>query len=187
MIDCNQEDKCRVCGGDGSACETTSNVIKDQDMTMGYNDLAMIPPGATNIRIAEVQFFSSSIKWIGHSLQPCDFRWRLPTTTWPWGTRPATITWTATGGSTTHSSSRQRVSCSLWQHSIHPSIFSIPGTTFHYERKYKNSKARGPLTLFAPESIRALGPTTEALFIVVSIVIIGIEISRDLEFTTINF
>ena len=61
------------------------------------------------------------------------------------------------------------------------------GTTFHYERKYKNSKARGPLTLFAPESIRALGPTTEALFIVVSIVIIGIEISRDLEFTTINF
>ena len=122
MIDCNQEDKCRVCGGDGSACETTSNVIKDQDMTMGYNDLAMIPPGATNIRIAEVQFFSSSIKWIGHSLKSCDFRWRLPTTTWPWGTRPATITWTATGGSTTHSSSRQRVSCSLWQHSIHPSI-----------------------------------------------------------------
>ena len=49
-----QEDKCRVCGGDGSACETTSNVIKDQDMTMGYNDLVMIPPGATNIRIAEV-------------------------------------------------------------------------------------------------------------------------------------
>ena len=71
--------------------------------------------------------------------------------------------------------------------SIHPSIYSIPGTTFHYERKYKNSKARGPLTLFAPESIRALGPTTEALFIVVSIVIIGIESSRDLEFTTINF
>ena len=51
----NQEDKCRVCGGDGSACETTSNVIKDQDMTMGYNDLVMIPPGATNIRIAEVK------------------------------------------------------------------------------------------------------------------------------------
>ena len=50
-----QEDKCRVCGGDGSACETTSNVIKDQDMTMGYNDLVMIPPGSTNIRIAEVK------------------------------------------------------------------------------------------------------------------------------------
>ena len=68
MIDCNQEDKCRVCGGDGSACETTSNVIKDQDMTMGYNDLAMIPPGATNIRIAEVQFLSpNQMNW-HHSL-----------------------------------------------------------------------------------------------------------------------
>ena len=50
-----QEDKCRVCGGDGSACETTTNAIKDQDMKMGYNDLVMIPPGATNIRIAEVR------------------------------------------------------------------------------------------------------------------------------------
>ena len=30
-------------------------MIKDQDMTMGYNDLVMIPPGATNIRIAEVR------------------------------------------------------------------------------------------------------------------------------------
>ena len=56
----NQEDKCRVCGGDGSACETTSSVIgKDADMQMGYNDLVMIPVGATNIRIAEVQ--SSSL------------------------------------------------------------------------------------------------------------------------------
>ena len=51
----NQEDKCRVCGGDGSACETTSNVITDQDMSMGYNDIVTIPPGATNIRIAEVK------------------------------------------------------------------------------------------------------------------------------------
>ena len=51
----NQEDKCRVCGGDGSACETTSNVITDQDMLIGYNDVVMIPPGATNIRIAEVK------------------------------------------------------------------------------------------------------------------------------------
>ena len=30
-------------------------MIKDQDMTMGYNDLVMIPPGSTNIRIAEVK------------------------------------------------------------------------------------------------------------------------------------
>jgi hypothetical protein len=45
---------------------------------------------------------------------------------------------------------------------------SASGTTFHYERKYKSGKARGPLTIFAPESIRALGPITESLYIVVS-------------------
>ena len=50
----------------------------------------------------------------------------------------------------------------------YPQQMDICGTTFHYERKYKNTKARGPLTLFAPESIRALGPTTESLYIVVS-------------------
>ena len=33
-----------------------------------------------------------------------DFRWRLPTTTWLWGTKLGTTTSTATGGLTTHSS-----------------------------------------------------------------------------------
>ena len=51
----------------------------------------------------------------------------------------------------------------------YPQKMDICGTTFHYERKYKNSKAKGPLTLFAPESVRALGPTTCSLFIVVSL------------------
>ena len=50
-----EEDKCRICGGDGSACETVSSVLDDQDFTFGYNDLAIIPSGATNIRIAEVR------------------------------------------------------------------------------------------------------------------------------------
>ena len=49
-----EEDKCRVCGGDGSACDTVTGVIKDQDFKMGYNDLSMIPAGATNIVIREV-------------------------------------------------------------------------------------------------------------------------------------
>lgn len=60
-----------MCGGDGSACVTTSTTLKDEvDMTMGYNDLVMIPPGATNIRIAEVSYltmFSCLLK--GKSLQ----------------------------------------------------------------------------------------------------------------------
>ena len=50
-----EEDKCRVCGGDGSGCETVNAVIKDEDFKMGYNDLSMIPPGATNILISEVR------------------------------------------------------------------------------------------------------------------------------------
>lgn len=49
-----EEDKCRVCGGDGSACDTVTAVIKEEDFKMGYNDLSMIPPGATNILITEV-------------------------------------------------------------------------------------------------------------------------------------
>ena len=49
-----EEDKCRICGGDGSTCETVTGVLDEQDLQMGYNDLAVIPPGATNIRIAEV-------------------------------------------------------------------------------------------------------------------------------------
>ena len=63
----------------------------------------------------------------------------------------------------------------------YPQKMDICGTTFHYERKYKNSKAKGPLTLFAPESVRALGPTTCSLFIVVCLdFVIKNEISKDL-------
>ena len=51
----------------------------------------------------------------------------------------------------------------------YPQRLDICGTTFHYERKYKNKVAKGPLTLFAPESVRALGPTTCSLFVVVSV------------------
>ena len=50
----------------------------------------------------------------------------------------------------------------------YPQKMDVCGTTFHYERKYKNTAAKGPLTLFAPESVRALGPTTCSLFVVVS-------------------
>ena len=52
----------------------------------------------------------------------------------------------------------------------YPQRLDICGTTFHYERKYKNTAAKGPLTLFAPESVRALGPTTCSLFVVVSVI-----------------
>ena len=49
-----------------------------------------------------------------------------------------------------------------------PQQMDVAGTTFHYEKKYRNTKAKGPMNFFAPESIRALGPTTESIYIVVS-------------------
>ena len=49
----------------------------------------------------------------------------------------------------------------------YPQKMDICGTTFHYEKKFKNRKAKGPLTLFAPEHIRALGPLECSIYIVV--------------------
>ncbi|XP_065171313.1 papilin-like isoform X3 [Atheta coriaria] len=48
-----REDKCRVCDGDGSSCNTVSNTIDLQDLQVGYNDIILIPAGATNIDIRE--------------------------------------------------------------------------------------------------------------------------------------
>ena len=54
-----------------------------------------------------------------------------------------------------------------------PNDYEVAGTVAHYERKIKGSSGgkRGRLlTMFAPEQIRMLGPTTEPLYIVVSTV-----------------
>ncbi|XP_070377335.1 papilin [Dermacentor albipictus] len=47
------EDKCRVCRGDGSNCSTVEGVFNLDNLEVGYNDILLIPSGATNIRIAE--------------------------------------------------------------------------------------------------------------------------------------
>ncbi|XP_050510138.1 papilin isoform X5 [Diabrotica virgifera virgifera] len=49
-----REDECRVCGGDGSTCRTFTNTIQMKDMQVGYNDILLIPAGATNIRVEEL-------------------------------------------------------------------------------------------------------------------------------------
>ncbi|CAG9813449.1 unnamed protein product, partial [Phaedon cochleariae] len=49
-----REDQCRVCGGDGTSCNTFSNTIQMKDMQVGYNDILLIPAGATNIRVEEL-------------------------------------------------------------------------------------------------------------------------------------
>ncbi|CAH0383119.1 unnamed protein product [Bemisia tabaci] len=50
-----REDKCRVCRGDGKSCSTTRNTLDTSNLEMGYNDLLLIPAGATNILVQEVR------------------------------------------------------------------------------------------------------------------------------------
>ncbi|KAM9446411.1 A disintegrin and metalloproteinase with thrombospondin motifs 12-like [Clarias gariepinus] len=47
------EDRCGVCLGDGSSCETLSGMYTQRD-GYGYTDMVLIPEGARNIVIAEV-------------------------------------------------------------------------------------------------------------------------------------
>ncbi|XP_075555420.1 proteoglycan-like sulfated glycoprotein papilin isoform X2 [Dermacentor variabilis] len=47
------EDKCRVCRGDGTSCSTVEGVFDLDNLQVGYNDILLIPSGATNIRIEE--------------------------------------------------------------------------------------------------------------------------------------
>ncbi|XP_059610562.1 papilin isoform X1 [Phlebotomus argentipes] len=49
-----KEDKCRKCDGDGSSCKTVSGVLDMNNLQVGYNDILLIPAGATNIEIKEV-------------------------------------------------------------------------------------------------------------------------------------
>ncbi|XP_037820569.1 papilin isoform X5 [Lucilia sericata] len=48
-----KEDICRKCGGDGTTCRTIADRFTTNNLAAGYNDLLLIPSGATNIRIQE--------------------------------------------------------------------------------------------------------------------------------------
>nr|XP_046466549.1 papilin isoform X8 [Neodiprion pinetum] len=50
-----KEDKCRECGGDNSACDTFHGVVANDNLKIGYNDILLIPAGATNIAISELR------------------------------------------------------------------------------------------------------------------------------------
>ncbi|KQS52137.1 papilin isoform X5 [Drosophila erecta] len=62
-----KEDKCRKCGGDGSTCKTIRNTITTKDLAPGYNDLLLLPEGATNIRIEETVPSSNYLACRNHS------------------------------------------------------------------------------------------------------------------------
>lgn len=48
------EDECRQCAGDGTSCKTVSGLLDMNNLQVGYNDILLIPSGATNIEIKEV-------------------------------------------------------------------------------------------------------------------------------------
>ncbi|XP_069360607.1 papilin isoform X3 [Maniola hyperantus] len=50
-----REDKCRQCRGNGTNCHTIASLIDSIEFRLGYNDVLLIPQGATNIAIAEVR------------------------------------------------------------------------------------------------------------------------------------
>ncbi|XP_051004198.1 papilin [Acomys russatus] len=48
-----QEDKCLQCGGDGSTCYPVTGTFDANDLSRGYNQIFIIPAGATSIHVEE--------------------------------------------------------------------------------------------------------------------------------------
>ncbi|XP_050439361.1 papilin isoform X2 [Adelges cooleyi] len=114
-----REDRCRNCGGDGTNCNTVRGVLDMNDLQYGYTDILLIPAGATNIRVREIQPSNNYLairNVTGHYY--LNGNWKID----------------------------------------YPRSLQFCGTVFHYERKKR--------TLYTPEIITALGPITEAIFIV---------------------
>ncbi|XP_004754894.2 papilin isoform X5 [Mustela putorius furo] len=49
-----EEDKCLQCGGDGRTCYPVTGTFDANDLSRGYNQMLIIPAGATSIRVEEV-------------------------------------------------------------------------------------------------------------------------------------
>uniref|UniRef100_A0A8D2MUL8 A disintegrin and metalloproteinase with thrombospondin motifs 10 n=1 Tax=Zonotrichia albicollis TaxID=44394 RepID=A0A8D2MUL8_ZONAL len=58
----SKEDKCRVCGGDGSSCETIEGVFNHSLPEGGYEEVIQIPKGSVHIDIRELNL---SINYLG--------------------------------------------------------------------------------------------------------------------------
>ncbi|RVE66130.1 hypothetical protein OJAV_G00123340 [Oryzias javanicus] len=112
-----KEDRCRVCGGDGSTCEATEGLFNESLPRGGYMEVVQIPKGSVHIEIKEVIV---SKNYIALKSEGEDY---YINGAW-------TIDW--------------------------PRKFDIAGTTFHYKRPTDD-----------PESLEALGPTTENLVVMV--------------------
>ncbi|KAI7793269.1 A disintegrin and metalloproteinase with thrombospondin motifs 6 [Triplophysa rosa] len=112
-----KEDRCRVCGGDGSTCEVSEGLFNDSLPRGGYMEVVHIPKGSVHIEIMEV---AVSKNYIALKSEGDDY---YINGAW-------TIDW--------------------------PRKFDIAGTAFHYKRPTDE-----------PESLEALGATTENLVVMV--------------------
>ncbi|XP_078144852.1 A disintegrin and metalloproteinase with thrombospondin motifs 6 [Centroberyx gerrardi] len=112
-----KEDRCRVCGGDGSTCEATEGLFNESLPRGGYMEVVQIPRGSVHIEIKEV---AMSKNYIALKSEGDDY---YINGAW-------TIDW--------------------------PRKFDIAGTAFHYKRPSDE-----------PESLEALGATTENLVVMV--------------------
>ncbi|XP_069447385.1 A disintegrin and metalloproteinase with thrombospondin motifs 10 isoform X3 [Ovis canadensis] len=56
-----REDKCRVCGGDGSACETIEGVFSPALLGTGYEEVVWIPKGSVHIFIQDLNLSLSHL------------------------------------------------------------------------------------------------------------------------------
>ncbi|KAM8873418.1 A disintegrin and metalloproteinase with thrombospondin motifs 6 isoform 2-T2 [Synchiropus picturatus] len=112
-----KEDRCRVCGGDGSTCEATEGLFNESLPRGGYMEVVQIPKGSVHMEIKETAI---SKNYIALKSEGDDY---YINGAW-------TIDW--------------------------PRKFDIAGTAFHYKRPTDE-----------PESLEALGPTTEDLFVMI--------------------
>ncbi|XP_010862076.1 A disintegrin and metalloproteinase with thrombospondin motifs 6 isoform X2 [Esox lucius] len=112
-----KEDRCRVCGGEGSTCEATQGLFNDSLPRGGYMEVVRIPRGSVHIEIKEM---AMSKNYIALKSEGDDY---YINGAW-------TIDW--------------------------PRKFDIAGTAFHYRRPTDE-----------PESLEALGATTENLIVMV--------------------
>ncbi|XP_042251767.1 A disintegrin and metalloproteinase with thrombospondin motifs 6 [Thunnus maccoyii] len=112
-----KEDRCRVCGGDGSTCEATEGLFNESLPRGGYMEVVQIPKGSVHIEIKEI---AMSKNYIALKSEGDDY---YINGAW-------TIDW--------------------------PRKFDIAGTAFHYKRPSDE-----------PESLEALGATTENLVVMV--------------------
>ncbi|KAK7888871.1 hypothetical protein WMY93_024431 [Mugilogobius chulae] len=61
-----REDRCRVCGGDGSSCESVEGLFNDSLPEGGYEEVVRIPKGSVFVHIQELNI---SLNYLGFQLQ----------------------------------------------------------------------------------------------------------------------